>query len=208
MKGVDVAGGLLVLAVGTVAYLLAVAVMDHWVIAGGLGFWGRPVVCCCCWAPAAPISPSACCPRLLHRINPVFAAQTIEQSGSDAEEQPDQFPPRCASSPRGGAGRRIAPGESRRRRPDHGARGYDRRSGADRAAGLRADGLADPGSPSTSSFRRRTRWFPWAGSSGPGPTSRATRVTINDVRPGDAVAFHGDMLDVRPTCAACARASR
>jgi len=41
VKGVDVAQGLMTLAVGLLAYLLAAAVIDHWLVSGGLGFWGR-----------------------------------------------------------------------------------------------------------------------------------------------------------------------
>ena len=41
VKGVDIAGGLVTLAVGVLGYLFAAAMVDQWLVAGGLGFWGR-----------------------------------------------------------------------------------------------------------------------------------------------------------------------
>ena len=53
----------MVLAAGTLAYLLAVAVVDHWVIAGGLGFWdAAAVLAVAARRAAAPISSPGCCP--------------------------------------------------------------------------------------------------------------------------------------------------
>src|SRR3972149_1822361 len=41
VKGVDIISGLMTLAVGTLAYLFVAALVEHWLISGGLGFWGR-----------------------------------------------------------------------------------------------------------------------------------------------------------------------
>ena len=41
VKGVDIIAGLMTLAVGTLVYLFAAAIIDHWLVTGGLGFWGR-----------------------------------------------------------------------------------------------------------------------------------------------------------------------
>ena len=41
VKGVDIAEGLVTLAVGILGYLLVAAVIDHWLVEGGLGFGGR-----------------------------------------------------------------------------------------------------------------------------------------------------------------------
>ena len=41
VKGVDIIAGLLTLTVGTVTYLFAAALADHWLVTGGLGFWWR-----------------------------------------------------------------------------------------------------------------------------------------------------------------------
>ena len=80
MKSVDIAGGLLTLAIGTLAYLLAAAVLDHWLIPGGMGFWGRLGMLLVLLATGGVYFALAVLPPLLHRINPIFAAQTIEQS--------------------------------------------------------------------------------------------------------------------------------
>src|SRR3989304_825550 len=44
VKGIDVATGLLTLLVCTITYLFLAALADHWLISGGLGFWGRFLV--------------------------------------------------------------------------------------------------------------------------------------------------------------------
>src|SRR4051812_28621382 len=41
VRTVDLSAALLTLAVGAVGYLLLVVLADHWLFAGGLGFWGR-----------------------------------------------------------------------------------------------------------------------------------------------------------------------
>ena len=131
VKGVDIAGGLITLAIGILAYLLAAAVIDHWLVVGGLGFWGRLWL----WlvlvgaagtyfvGPAAAAADesdqSAVCGRH-HRAEPAVA-----------EEQPDQFlvAPRPASGsrpdrlPGDGAPCR---GRSGRRRDGRGGRSHAR----------------------------------------------------------------------------------
>ena len=77
---VDIAVGLMVLGAGMLAFLLGVAVLDHWVVAGGLGFWGRLGLWLAGFAAAAAYCWRQVLPPLLHRINPVYAAQTIERS--------------------------------------------------------------------------------------------------------------------------------
>ena len=195
VKSVDIAGGLMVLAAGTLAYLLTVAVLDHWVIAGGLGFWTRLL----CWLlllgvggafrrpGPAPVAPS-------HQSDLRRADDRAEPA--DAEEQPDQLPPAAGPSPRGGAGRVSCPGGPRRRRPGHGADGNVRRSARIVRLGYVLVALVvlfalylvlSPKSPLVSVGR--VLW-PW--SNVPAPT----RVTLDDIRPeGDSVAFFGDTLE-------------
>ena len=72
----DIAAGVLLLTAGTIAFLLAVILIDHWV--APLGFWGRSVALLVlilgwgygCWRQVKP--------PLLQRINPVYAARAIE----------------------------------------------------------------------------------------------------------------------------------
>lgn len=76
---VDLGSSIVTLLIGVLLYLLAAAVLDHWVVPGGLGGWGRAVLflllagglCWYAWRAFVP---------LLQPINPVYAAQTIEAS--------------------------------------------------------------------------------------------------------------------------------
>ena len=63
VKGVDIAGGLIALAIGILAYLLAAAMIDHWLIVGGLGFWGRLVLWLLLVVAAGAILSAGCCRR-------------------------------------------------------------------------------------------------------------------------------------------------
>ncbi len=80
LKLVDVTAGLITLAIGVLAYLLTMSVLEHWVIPGG---WSDParfflfalLILCCAW-----YSWRTFWPLLSQPINPVFAANAIEQS--------------------------------------------------------------------------------------------------------------------------------
>ncbi|MCE5266454.1 MAG: hypothetical protein LLG00_01015 [Planctomycetaceae bacterium] len=80
VKGVDLANALVTLSIGVVAYLLVAALADHWLVTGGLGIWARTL----CWlllvAAGGSYVAYRVLPPLLHRVNPVFAAATIEKS--------------------------------------------------------------------------------------------------------------------------------
>jgi len=71
---------LLTLGIGTLAYLLLAVVIDHWVVPGGLGFWERLLLLAGLLAGAAYYFVRAVLPPLSHRVNPIFAAYTIERS--------------------------------------------------------------------------------------------------------------------------------
>lgn len=80
VRAVDLTVALLRLCIGLLGFLLAAALLDHWVFSGGLGrgarlaLWGV-LVFSAGWYCARVLFP-----LLLHRINPIFAAQTIEQT--------------------------------------------------------------------------------------------------------------------------------
>lgn len=80
VKGVDVIAGLLTIMVGSLVYLFAAALADHWLVSGGLGFWWRFLL----WAILIFVVGSyfvkSLWPALVSSINPVFAARTIEES--------------------------------------------------------------------------------------------------------------------------------
>ncbi len=80
VRGVDIATGILVLVAGTLAWFFVAAMIDHWVITGGLGFWGRVILLAVFLIAAGWWTATQILPLLIKRINPLYAAQTIERS--------------------------------------------------------------------------------------------------------------------------------
>ena len=80
VKSVDVMAGCLALGVGVLAYLGLAAVLDHWVFTGGLGFQGRLVLWAVLVVGTTSYFAGRILPALVRRVNPVYAAQAIEQS--------------------------------------------------------------------------------------------------------------------------------
>ena len=76
---VDVASSLMLLAAASLVFFLAVAVLDHWVFHHGLSFIARLGLFALWVAGAGAFAWRFLLPPLANRINPVFAAQTIEQ---------------------------------------------------------------------------------------------------------------------------------
>ena len=195
LKGVDVAGGLMTLAAGTLAYLMFAAVLDHWVVAGGLGFAARLLLLLGLAAGAGAYSAFCVLPPLVRRINPVFAAQTIEQGRPTLKNSLINFlllrNHRQEVAPIVYRAWRIAPPPTW---PTHTAKppsiarivrlGYVLLV---LVAALALYVVFSPKNPLVSFGR-----IIWPWSTAPAPT----RVTIDDVRPGDAVAFHDDTLEV------------
>ena len=68
------------LAAGGLLYFLLVSVLDHWLVSGGLGFWGRLACLAVFLAGAGWFVVRRLGPLLIRRINPVYAAETIEKS--------------------------------------------------------------------------------------------------------------------------------
>jgi hypothetical protein len=79
VRGVDIVGGLMTLVAGALAFFLVAAVADHWLIPGGLGFWGRWLFCAVLVIGAGYYVVTELLPLCLRRINPVYAAYTIER---------------------------------------------------------------------------------------------------------------------------------
>jgi collagen type III alpha len=79
VKGVDLASGILTLAVVVLGYLFAATIVDHWVFSGGLGFLGRLVLFLGLVSLTGTLLARGLLPPLIYRINPIFAAQTVEQ---------------------------------------------------------------------------------------------------------------------------------
>ena len=80
VRGVDIAAATMVLLAGTVAYFFIAVLIDHWLVSGGLGFWGRSILLVIYLAAAGWWTVTQILPLLLRKINPLYAAQTIEHS--------------------------------------------------------------------------------------------------------------------------------
>ena len=80
VKGVEIASALMTLATGALAFFLVAAVLDQWVLAHGLGFWGRLVCLALFLGGAGYYAAEKLLPWLIYRINPIYAAQAIEKS--------------------------------------------------------------------------------------------------------------------------------
>jgi len=201
VKGVDIASGLLALAIGGLAYLLLAAVIDHWLITGGMGFAGRLIALAGLVAGGGFYFAERILPLVVHRINPVFAAQTLEQSRPSLKNglinllflrrHRDEID-------RDVLAKKVYRGLERETAAELAAIDVDTavdHSPLIRRGYLLAAILAicclylllSPKNPLVSFSR--VIW-PWAGIEAP------TRVTIDRIEPGDAVAFQGDTIDV------------
>ena len=80
VKWVDVADGAIRLAIGVLAYLLLAVLIDQRLVSGGLGVWGRMLLWLGLWLGGGIYFVRRLLPPLLHRVNPIYAAATIEKS--------------------------------------------------------------------------------------------------------------------------------
>ncbi|HEY2761386.1 MAG TPA: hypothetical protein VGI75_11600, partial [Pirellulales bacterium] len=80
VKLVEIAVGLLTLGVAMIVFFLAVVLVDHWVLHGGLSsaerffLFGLLLLGAVYWIAAAIV------PKVIGRVNPIYAAQTIERN--------------------------------------------------------------------------------------------------------------------------------
>jgi len=196
VKGLDIAAGLIVLGVGILVYLLAAAVIDHWVFPGGLGFWGRLLLLVGLLAAAGVYFFGCVLPPIVNRINPVFAAETIEQSRPSLKNSLINF--LLLRDHRREVARGIYRAIEQRAATDLARVTVE--TAVDRTRVIRLGYLlagvlavcclylaVSPKNPFVSAAR--VLW-PWADILAP------TRVTIDEITPGNAVAFHGDRITV------------
>ena len=80
IKGVDLLSAIMTAAVATLGYLFAAALIDHWVFSGGLGLPGRLLFFLGLVSLTGILLARGLLPPLIYRINPIFAAQTVEQA--------------------------------------------------------------------------------------------------------------------------------
>lgn len=193
---VDVGSGLVLLAAASLFFFLAVAVADHWLFPHGLGFTARLLLWVVWVAVAGWFAWRSVAPSIVRRINPVFAAQAIEHGRPTLKNSlinflllrshPDDVAPVVyrAMEHRAAADLSRVPVEQAvdRHRLVHLC--YVLAG----AVVLFALYLAfSPKNPLVSAAR--VLW-PW--STLPAPT----RVHIEDVQPGNAVAFQGDRQQI------------
>ncbi|HYW79474.1 MAG TPA: hypothetical protein VE890_07840, partial [Thermoguttaceae bacterium] len=200
VRGVDLAVGLIGLGIGLLAYLLVAALIDHWMVTGGLGTGGRMLLWLGLLVAGGFYAFRAVIPSLIYQINPIFAAQTIERSKPSLKNSLINF------LMMRGHRREIQPVVYRalQQRAVADLSQVELEVAVDRRHVIRlgyvlAAMLAvfclylviSPKSPLTSAARIV---FPWANISAP------TRVTIEEIRPGqmtgDKAAFHGEFVMV------------
>ena len=197
VKGVDIADGLIVLLIGSLVYLLGAVVIDQWVISGGLGFWGRLLLLAGLLAGVGYYFARCVLAPLVHRINPIFAAHTIEQSRPSLKNSLVNF--LLLRGHRGEVPQVVYQAIEHRAAADLSQVEID--VAVDRTRVIRLGyvlaGLVavcglymvfSPKNPLSSAAR--VLW-PWSGRPVP------TRVTITGIKPGEnVVAFHGEFVTV------------
>ena len=196
VKGVDLAGGVLTLSIGVLTFLLLAAAIDHWLVAGGLGFWGRLVLWLALVGMAAFCFVRQILPPLVHRINPVFAADTIEKSQQSLKNSLINF--LLLRGRRHEVALPVYRAMEYRAAAD--LSGVELDTAVDRTHVIRLGYvlvgvlavfslylMVSPKNPIRSAVR--VLW-PWSAVEAP------TRVSIRSVQPGDAVAFHDDSIAV------------
>ncbi|MBU4271160.1 MAG: hypothetical protein KKA28_04775 [Planctomycetes bacterium] len=196
VKSVDIAVGLATLAVGALLYLLAAALADHWLIVGGLGPWGRWLLWLGLVGAAGTFFAFHLLPPLMHRVNPVFAASTIEKSRPSLRNSLINFlllrgrRREMAAPVYNAIEQRAAADLSQVRIETAVDRTHLVRLCCALAVVLAMFSLYLVFSPKNPLRSAARVLFPWSNVAAP------TRVTINDVRPGDAAAFHGEFITV------------
>lgn len=80
LKIVDLLSGSITMVIGVLLFLLAAALLEHWLVPGGWGLAARGVLFATLLAGVLWYGWRAFWPLARQSINPVFAAQTIEQS--------------------------------------------------------------------------------------------------------------------------------
>lgn len=196
VKVVDIIAQLMQLMVGGLVYLFLAAIVDHWLVTGGLGFWGRTLIWLVMVAAALFYTVKFILPSIVLRINPVYAAQTIEQSKPTLKNslvnflllrnQQNQMAPVIyqALEQRAAIDLKSVPLET----------AVDRRPILQLsyflAAVVAVICLYLAISPKNPLLSAERILLPWSNIPAP------TRVTIDNVKPGNLVAFHGDFITI------------
>lgn len=197
VRGVDFAVSLMALVAGTMAYFLLAALVDHWLITGGLGFWGRFSLGAVYLAAATYWVATRIVPLLVKRINPLYAAQTIERSRPALKNTLLNFLLFRANP--AGVNEKVFHAIEEQAATN--LIGVQVESAVDRTPLIRL-GYVLVGilivcaaytllSPKDLFRTVRRVAMPWADISAP------TRTTIDEITPGDASAFRGQQVEVK-----------
>ena len=199
MQRAEFASALLALFVGVLVWLLAAAIVDHWLVFGGLGRLGRAVWWLAMVSAAGIHIWRNVLPPIAKRISPIYVAHSIEQRQPTLKNSLVNFlmlrrarevvapVVYVAIEDRAARDLAAAPVDAVPDTRSALRRGYILAA----VVGLFCLYLAfSPKNPLVSAARVL---FPWAKIAPP------TRVTIADVLPGDAVSFIGEQVDEHST---------
>ena len=196
VKTVDIVVGLTTLAIGAIVYLLIVALADHWLVSGGLPAWTRWLLWLGLVGAAGAFVFFQLLTPVIRRVNPVYAALTIESSQPTLRNSLINFlllrshKREMAAPIYKTIEQRAAADLTKVRAETAVDRAYLIRLFQILAALLAVFCLylvISPKNPLNSAGRVL---FPWSN------IEAMTRVSIDDVRPGDTRAFHGEFLTV------------
>lgn len=196
VKWTEMITAFLLFAAGSLVFLFAFVLFDHWVVSGGVGFWGRLVCLLAFMAGGGYFLFRAIGPLVTRRINPLYAAATIERGQPALKNSLVNFL-LLRSRPQD-----VNPAVFRaiQRRAARDIQDINPEEVIDRSHLIKAGyvlmtvvavcclyTLVSSKSP----FRSVGRMFvPWADVEAP------TRVGFSDVRPGSRQAFHDEFIDV------------
>lgn len=80
VKSVEFGQRILKLVVGVLVFFLLATLLDHWVVAEGLPIWARVILWLTLIGGVIWYSIKSLLPLLLYRVNPLYAARTIEET--------------------------------------------------------------------------------------------------------------------------------
>lgn len=196
VKWTELITALLMYVAGSLAYLFAFVLIDHWFFSGGVGFWGRMLFLLIFFVGSGVFLFLAVGPLLMRRINPLYAARTIERGQPALKNSLVNFL-MLRTRPQD-----VHPAvfKAIQRRAARDLQDINPETVIDRSHLIKAGyvlmtvvavccmyTLFSPKSP----FRSAGRMFvPWADVDAP------TRVAFADVIPGSRRAFHDEFIDV------------
>jgi hypothetical protein len=198
VKLVDLGSSLMMLAAGALAFLLVVAVVDHWIVP--LGTVTRWIALLALLAGMACYAAVAILPLILGRVNPVYAARAIEHAEPSLKNSLVNY--LLFRSDR--AGVRMGVYQALEQRAASDLSHVNTESAVDRSRLIRIGyvliavlvvcagyTILAPKSPFQSAARILA---PWA------DIARPSRVRIENVQPGNAQVFQGQTLTVSAEC--------